>query len=125
MPARAKIHAVFHVSLLKPFVSPPPISPSALLTLLHGRVYPLPAKVLKSRRARDRLQRLVQWENAPTTSASWEDFEHFQQLYPLFKFEDELFEKEGRDVMWGLQYSHHKKETPGGWQSELPPAVSV
>ena len=79
LPVRAKIHDVFHVSLLKPFIGQFPQSPPPLPTLLHGRVCPLPAKALKSRRARDRLQVLVQWENAPETSAAWEDLEQFKK----------------------------------------------
>ena len=100
---------MFHVSLLKPFIGPSPSSPPPLPILLHGQVCPSPAKVLKSCRAYDRLQILVQWEHAPETSASWEDLEQFKILYPSFKLEGKLFSKEGRDVMWGITYERRKK----------------
>lgn len=52
LPDGARLHDVFHVGLLKPFVGTPPTSPSALPPTQHGVVLPIPAEVLKSRVAR-------------------------------------------------------------------------
>lgn len=43
LPIRAKIHDVFHISLLILYVGPPPPAPPALPPPLHGRVCPMPA----------------------------------------------------------------------------------
>jgi hypothetical protein len=38
------------------------------------------------------------------SSASWDDLDKFQHLYPSFKLEDELRFEGGRDSMVGLPY---------------------
>lgn len=48
LPPRARIHSVFHVSLLKKFEGTPPASVMPLPDLLHGRVVPTPDKVLRA-----------------------------------------------------------------------------
>ena len=47
---------------------------------------------------------LVQWENLPEDDATWEPVDEFRALFPSFQLEDELFPKEGRDVMTGTVY---------------------
>jgi len=47
---------------------------------------------------------LVQWENMPEDDATWEPVEEFRATFPSFQLEDELFPKEGRDVMTGKVY---------------------
>jgi hypothetical protein len=78
--------------------------------MLHGRVLPTPAAVVRSRLARGRWQVLVRWEAQPPSDATWEDVEAFKQSYPTFELEDELFPKEGRDVMVGIGYSRRRKD---------------
>jgi hypothetical protein len=47
----------------------------------------------------------VQWEGLPPSDATWERLADFKIKYPEFQLEDELFAKEGRDVMWGKTYT--------------------
>lgn len=62
LPAGARLHDVFHVGLLKPFVGTPPTSPPALPPTQHGGVLPVLASVLKSRMVRGVRQLLVRWD---------------------------------------------------------------
>jgi hypothetical protein len=52
LSAGARIHNVFHVGVLKAFHGTPPTDAPALPPMLHGRVLPTPAAVLRSRSAR-------------------------------------------------------------------------
>jgi hypothetical protein len=47
---------------------------------------------------------LVEWEGLPAEEATWESREAFQQHYPDYQLEDELFGQAERDVMTGLVY---------------------
>ena len=75
LPSSWKIHNVFHVILLRPYVE----------TEVHGNNFPRPAPellegeevynmewILKHRRCGRRYQYYVQWEGYPITEASWE-----------------------------------------------------
>lgn len=79
LPARAKIHNVFHVSLLKPFMGEPPAVPPALPHLYHGKISPLPARIVSARKARDKWQVLVKWDGLLAADASWEDMDSFRR----------------------------------------------
>lgn len=110
LPAKAKLHDVFHVSLLKPFVGQPPSSPPPLPDLYHGKVFPVPDQVLRTRKARCAWQILVQWQGLTAADASWEDVVQFKQHYPSFQLEDNLFLGDPADVMWGRTYTRrHRK----------------
>lgn len=99
LPARANIHDVFHVSLLKKFVGDPPTAIVPLPALLNGRVLPVPVRAVRALLNRGRWELLVQWEGRAATDASWEDLEEFKQLYPSVQLADELFVgKEGSGV---------------------------
>ena len=52
----------------------------------------------------------MQWEGLPEEEATWEPRAEFQQHYPDYQLEDELFAQAGRDVMTGLVY-HRRRPT--------------
>ncbi|XP_066344503.1 uncharacterized protein [Miscanthus floridulus] len=106
LPPQARIHDVFHVSVLKKFVGTPPSTTPALPPIHHGAVTPEPARVERARLARGVRQLLVHWRGEPPESATWEDLDTFRERFPLFQLEDELLHEEGRDVMWGTAYLH-------------------
>jgi hypothetical protein len=99
LPARAHIHDVFHVSLLKQFHGEPPESIVPLPDLLHGRVLPIPQAVLRARLNRGVWEILVQWKDHPPTETSWMTVQSFRTNYPLFQLEDELFSGERGSVV--------------------------
>jgi hypothetical protein len=49
LPANARIHDVFHVALLKKFEGTTPDKVVSLPPILHGRILPVPEKVVKAR----------------------------------------------------------------------------
>ena len=108
LPARARIHDVFHVGLLKPFRGEPPAAPPALPPIADGRILPEPAKVLQAQLRRGAWFILVQWAGLPEEEATWEQREEFRQHHPDFQLEDELFAQAGRDVMTGLVYTRKR-----------------
>jgi hypothetical protein len=114
LPARARIHDVFHVSMLKPYQGAPPSSPPALPELHHGRVIPSPRQVLKARLSRGIREVLVQWAGLPDSDASWKPLVQFKEQFPSFQLEDELLAEEGRDVMVGLHYKRRVRPASAG-----------
>lgn len=110
LPPGARLHDVFHVGLLKPFIGTPPAAPPQLPQVHNGAVVLTPARAIKACLARGVPQILVQWEGQPPSSASWEDLASFQDCYPHFQLEDELLlEGGGSDVMWGRSYTRRKR----------------
>ena len=71
---------------------------------MDGRLLPVPAKVLRTQPRRGTWQVLVQWHGFPEDDATWENHDDFRAAYPNLQLEDELFEKAGRDVMYGQAY---------------------
>ncbi|KAL0303885.1 UNVERIFIED_CONTAM: Retrovirus-related Pol polyprotein from transposon.6 [Sesamum radiatum] len=93
LPAGARIHPVFHVSLLKPYHGPLPESigqlPIDILTDGGGRQ---PLRIL-GRRDTDQLggtQVLVQWEGQDPSDASWVSLAEFVSAHPAFDLEDKV-----------------------------------
>jgi hypothetical protein len=90
LPPGARLHYVFHVRLLKKYCGEELVGPGVSPLLRHGRVCLEPEEVSKSRLARGRTEVLVRWAGQPTANASWVELTEFRQLYPTFKFADEL-----------------------------------
>lgn len=116
LPARARIHDVFHVSQLKPFRGTPPVDIPSLPQLHDGQVIPTPAAVLCACLARGVREVLVHWQGEPVENA-WLPLDEFRCSYPTFQLEDELLAKEGRDVMWGIQFQRRRRPGATGESS--------
>lgn len=113
LPAHAKIHPVFHVSLFKPFhgeVSARSYMPLPLLSLPEGPICQ-PSQVLDSRllQKEDSVipQALIQWDGA--LEPSWEDTDHIRALYPTFDLEDKVSTNGGSIVMTRPNRSAHQE----------------
>ena len=98
LPEQARVHPVFHVSLLKACIKPDTPSqnlPAALTEDWELQVQP--EKVLAVRRNNeDQLQILLKWQDLPEFENSWELASEIQQVFPSFHLEDKvLLEGEG------------------------------
>ena len=116
LPPKACIHDVFHVVLLKRYEEDPPGVIVPLPPMLHGRVIPIPAAVVRARLNRGRWQLLVHWEGRPAADSTWEDIDDFKELYPAFQLADELFVgEEGSviDAFVGRQYRRRPRPSRG------------
>jgi hypothetical protein len=51
---------------------------------------------------------VVQWKGLPEEESTWEPCDEFQQHYPDYQLEDELFAQAGKDVMTGLAYNRRR-----------------
>jgi hypothetical protein len=120
LPARARLHDVFHVGLLKRFVGVPPESPPALPPVHHGAVVPEPEQAVHARLARGVRQVLIRWKGEPPSAATCEDVDCFIDKYPALQLEDELLVEGGRDVMWGRHYQRRGRNQAAGQQSPAP-----
>lgn len=83
LPARAKIHNVFHVALLKTFRGSPPTQIFPLPEIVHGQVVPTPAKIVRTRLNRGVWELLVQWQGLQAADATWEKLQELKNLYPM------------------------------------------
>ncbi|WVZ90257.1 hypothetical protein U9M48_036572 [Paspalum notatum var. saurae] len=109
LPARARIHDVFHVGVLKKFHGAPPDTTPPLPPLLHGAITPEPERAVKLRVARGVRQVLIQWKDQSPASSTWEDVDSFTTQFPAFQLGDELPFEAGRDVMWGVTYARRRR----------------
>jgi len=104
LPPSVKMHAVFHVALLKPFHGtnsrpylPFPLNSDELGPMLS------PVKVLDQhivKRLETMMpQLLIQWENMEAKDATWEDLQEIRESYPYFNLEDKVvFDGEGNVI---------------------------
>lgn len=107
LPAGARLHDVFHVGLLKPFVGSPPTTPPALPSTQHGAVLPALAQVLKSRVSHGVRQLLVRWDGLSASATSWEDLDDFAR----YRVRSRAVFVERRDVMWAF---HRRRSSVRG-----------
>jgi hypothetical protein len=72
LPPKARIHDVFHVTLLKNFEGDPPTSVVPLPAIYHSRVLPTTEKALKARMNSGVWEVLIQWTDRSAANTSWE-----------------------------------------------------
>lgn len=90
LPDTAKIHPVFHVSLLKKQVGAN-VQVQTTLPTVHdeeGSLLPLPQAILEKRVRRRRTEVLVHWQGLSPAEATWEDHETLKTRYPDYTLED-------------------------------------
>ena len=116
LPSYSKIHDVFHCSLLKPHVGPPPAESGQLpVDSLGNNPILTPLVILDKRivivNGSPQQQVLVQWTGLAPEEASWEAWQTMQEVYNL---EDKVeFEGMGIDT----------DTTPSGGISNEQPTV--
>lgn len=100
LPKDAKIHQVFHISLLKIYHQDNDIHPTTLPTkFTEGKPIITPIKILNIKRLLQYNQYitklLVHWEGLQLEDASWIMLIGLQRAYPSFNFEDKVDCQEG------------------------------
>lgn len=100
LPADARIHNVFHVSLLKKKWGPivedtvvplPPISAEEVLLPEPEAI--LDRRVIQKGKYRPKTEILVQWKGALPEDASWENLWRFTKTYPQFNLADKAVQR--------------------------------
>jgi hypothetical protein len=109
LPTGARIHDVFHVSLLKKFQGAPPAEISPLSSLRHGAIEPEPEHAVRYRLARGVPQVLIKWKDCSAASSTWEDTDTFRTRFPSFQLEDELSLDGEGDVMVRRTYVRRRR----------------
>ncbi|KAD4888237.1 hypothetical protein E3N88_20310 [Mikania micrantha] len=93
LPSDARIHPIFHVSMLKPANGIAPTSPAAPLPLTNdGELVLQPMCVLDHRwlsvAGSTVLEILIQWKDRPLEEATWEEYDLVSQQFPSFRLGD-------------------------------------
>ncbi|CAL5213737.1 unnamed protein product [Lathyrus oleraceus] len=124
LPPMAKIHPVFHVSLLKPCQGPhfTPYMPLPLITTSHGPLI-MPQRILQSRMimVQDRPVRkvLVQWTSFAAEDATWEDWCQLQTTFPSLNLEDKVSFNGGSNVMIEAEGTNGTSQTLKGADTKI------
>lgn len=89
LPQNAKIHPVFHVSLLKKQIGTKSVV-LPQLPFFHelGELIPHPVAILDSRVRRKKLEVLVHWQGLPPSEATWEELARIKSSFPDVLLED-------------------------------------
>jgi hypothetical protein len=88
LPARVRIHDVFHVTFLKKYTSAELAAIPPLPPIVRSRAVPQPQQVVHARPTVHSWDLLVTWQNSLPVDASWEQLEAFKDAYPDFQLED-------------------------------------
>jgi hypothetical protein len=113
LPPKARIHDVFHVVFLKKFEGVPPAAVPHLPPINHNCTLAVPSRVKRARPTGTSWELLVFWEGHDAADASCVDVQDFEDRYPDFKLEDELFSQAGgsvMDSMFGRQFRRRPKQ---------------
>jgi len=108
LPGGARLHNVFHVSLLKKHRGDPLAAPAVLPPTWDGRMLPTPEWVLQVQQRRGVWKVLIKWHGLPAEDATWDHLDEYRSVYPDFQLEGELFLQAGRDVMTRIPYTRRK-----------------
>jgi hypothetical protein len=88
LPLGARIHPVFHVSLLKRYLGGEKIALSQLPDVLEDdRIIPKPRAVLEKRIRNKKHEVLIHWQGLSPAEATWEKQEFVQEQFPEFSLE--------------------------------------
>ncbi|KAC9774269.1 hypothetical protein E3N88_45275 [Mikania micrantha] len=115
LPMDARIHPIFHVSLLKPVHGPVPSGPVASLPISKDWELELtPQAVLDHRWISEAGQRvlelLISWVNRPLDEANWESYDLLVEQFPHFHLEDKTSYGEGCNDTIPLQVYKRKRK---------------
>lgn len=89
LPANARIHPVFHVSLLKKRISKnnevlPYVPEEDSSEQIHGEPIAILDRRMVKKGNAPHVKVLVQWSNTLPEEATWEDWDSFIRKYPTF-----------------------------------------
>ncbi|KAL0412971.1 UNVERIFIED_CONTAM: hypothetical protein Sradi_1498800 [Sesamum radiatum] len=93
LPSGARIHPVFHVSLLKPFIGIPPVQCGSLPPDSMGQTHsrqPLQILGYRSGPSSPQPQILVQWAEQEEGDATWVPLAEFRAAHPDFDLEGKV-----------------------------------
>ncbi|KAB2071076.1 hypothetical protein ES319_A08G198700v1 [Gossypium barbadense] len=108
LPATAKIHPVFHVSLLCKCIGTPEqqVTPLHLVdstaTLILQPVATLATRTV-NRSGHSIVQYLIQWDGFPQDTTTWEDKDHMLRNFPNWNLQDKVLSKPGGTIVNGPQ----------------------
>ncbi|KAK1409444.1 hypothetical protein QVD17_35970 [Tagetes erecta] len=115
LPPDAKIHPVFHVSMLKPARGSFPTDSIAPLPITKDWEIDLqPATVLEHRwvfeAGQPVLELLISWSQRPIEEATWESYDLLVEQFPSFRLEDKAFYRGGSNDKNQLVYTRRKNK---------------
>lgn len=93
LPPAAKLHPIFHVSLLRPAkgavpdATPPPLPINEDWELSVTREKILTHRWTTQGRTQT-LEVLMKWQHRPVEEASWEEYDLISEQFPTFPLED-------------------------------------
>ncbi|VFQ60773.1 unnamed protein product [Cuscuta campestris] len=122
LPEGCRIHDVFHVSLLRPFVSRPDSAPNPTLpdSFFKGRPISVPVTALQSRMilvdGTPQHQWLIRWSDDADGGLTWEPVEALLRHFPNLRLEDKADVNPGGVVTGDTNKA--QRETTSGAQAE-------
>ncbi|GKC30489.1 ty3-gypsy retrotransposon protein [Tanacetum coccineum] len=126
LPSSSKIHPVFHVSILKPFLGNENEDAIGLPEdFQEGSPVEQPLAICDSRMVlwdgKSARQVLVQWVGVSPEEATWEWLSEFQLAYPNYNLENKVNFEDGRNVTSEVMEDERPKRVrkAPGWQTDF------
>ncbi|GJR97930.1 putative nucleotidyltransferase, ribonuclease H [Tanacetum coccineum] len=124
LPDDAKIHPVFHVSMLKPVhgsFSPDSVAPLPITK--DWEIDVQPASIIDHRWVLEAgqlvLELLVSWNQRPLGEATWETYDLLAEQFPNFRLEDKAFYRGGSNDTNMRVYTRKKTQVKAGDQVQF------